>query len=43
VLDGLVADEAVNGVPCVVTDTLMGDEEARRRVASEVLDFGVGL
>jgi LPPG:FO 2-phospho-L-lactate transferase len=43
VVDGLVADEAVNGVPCLVTDTLMGDEEARRRVASEVLEFGVGL
>jgi LPPG:FO 2-phospho-L-lactate transferase len=43
VVDGLVADEAVNGVPCLVADTLMGDEEARRRVASEVLEFGVGL
>jgi LPPG:FO 2-phospho-L-lactate transferase len=43
VVDGLVADEAVNDVPCLVTDTLMGDEEARRRVASEVLEFGVGL
>jgi LPPG:FO 2-phospho-L-lactate transferase len=43
VVDGLVADEAVNGLPCLVTDTLMGDEEARRRVASEVLEFGVGL
>jgi LPPG:FO 2-phospho-L-lactate transferase len=43
VVDGLVADEAVNGVPCLVADTLMGDEEARRRVASEVLGFGVGL
>ena len=43
VVDGLVADETVNGVPCLVTDTLMGDQEARRRVASEVLEFGVGL
>ena len=43
VVDGLVADEAVNGLPCLVTETLMGDEEARRRVASEVLEFGVGL
>jgi LPPG:FO 2-phospho-L-lactate transferase len=42
-VDGLVADDEVNGVPCLVTDTLMGDEEARRRVASEVLEFGVGL
>jgi hypothetical protein len=30
-------------VPCLVTDTLMGDEEARRRVASEVVEFGAGL
>jgi LPPG:FO 2-phospho-L-lactate transferase len=43
VVDGLVADEAVNGVPCLVADTLMGDVVARRRVASEVLEFGVGL
>src|ERR687895_2184721 len=43
VVDGLVADEVVNGVPCLVTETLMGDEEARRRVASDVLEFGVGL
>jgi LPPG:FO 2-phospho-L-lactate transferase len=42
-IDGLVADEAVDGVPCLVTDTLLDGEEARRRVASEVLDFGLGL
>jgi LPPG:FO 2-phospho-L-lactate transferase len=42
-IDGLVADEAAEGVRCLVTDTLMDDEEARRRVASEVLEFGVGL
>jgi LPPG:FO 2-phospho-L-lactate transferase len=43
VIDGLVADEPVAGMPCLVTDTLMVDEEARRRVASEVLEFGRGL
>jgi LPPG:FO 2-phospho-L-lactate transferase len=42
-LDGLVADEAVDGVECLVTDTLMDDEPARRRVASEVVEFGLGL
>jgi LPPG:FO 2-phospho-L-lactate transferase len=42
-IDGLVADGAVNGVPCLVTDTLMDSEEARRRVASEVVEFGLGL
>ena len=43
VIDGVVADEAVDGLPCLVTGTLMDDEEARRRVASEVLRFGRGL
>jgi LPPG:FO 2-phospho-L-lactate transferase len=42
-IDGLVADEAVDGVPYLVTDTLMDSEEARRRVASEVVEFGLGL
>jgi LPPG:FO 2-phospho-L-lactate transferase len=42
-IDGLVADEAVDGVPCLVTDTLMDSDEARRRVASEVVEFGIGL
>jgi LPPG:FO 2-phospho-L-lactate transferase len=42
-LEGLVADEAVEGLPCLVTDTLMDREEARRRVASEVVEFGLGL
>jgi LPPG:FO 2-phospho-L-lactate transferase len=42
-IDGLVADEPVRGLPCLVTDTLMGDEEARRRVAFEVVEFGLGL
>ena len=43
VIDGVVADEAVDSRPCLVTGTLMDDEEARRRVASEVLRFGRGL
>jgi LPPG:FO 2-phospho-L-lactate transferase len=42
-IDGLVADESVDGVPCLVTDTLMDSDEARRRVASEVVEFGIGL
>ena len=42
-VDGLVADEPVHGVPCLVTDTLMDSEEARRRVASEAVEFGLGL
>jgi LPPG:FO 2-phospho-L-lactate transferase len=42
-IDGVVADEAVEGLPSLVTDTIMGDAEARRRVASEVVEFGLGL
>jgi LPPG:FO 2-phospho-L-lactate transferase len=42
-IDGVVADEAVEGLPSLVTDTMMGDAEARRRVASEVVEFGLGL
>jgi hypothetical protein len=38
-----VADEPVEGVPCLVTGTLMDSEEARRRVASEVVEFGLGV
>jgi LPPG:FO 2-phospho-L-lactate transferase len=43
VIDGVVADEAVTESPCLVTDTLMDDEEARRRLAAEIVDFGRGL
>jgi len=43
VLDGIVADEPVEGLPHVVTDTLMGDAAARRRVAEETLRFAEAL
>ena len=43
VIDAVVADEAVEGLPCLVTGTLMDSAEARRRVAVEVLEFGLGL
>jgi LPPG:FO 2-phospho-L-lactate transferase len=42
-VDGLVADEPADGAPCHVTQTLMDGEEARRRVAAEVVEFGLGL
>ena len=42
-VDGVVADEAVEGLPSLATDTVMGDEEARRRVAFEVVEFGLEL
>jgi LPPG:FO 2-phospho-L-lactate transferase len=38
-LDGLVADEPADSVRTLVTDVEMGDDEARRRVAREVLAF----
>jgi LPPG:FO 2-phospho-L-lactate transferase len=38
-LDGLVADEPAESVRTLVTDVEMGDHEARRRVAREVLAF----
>jgi LPPG:FO 2-phospho-L-lactate transferase len=43
VIDGLVADEPVEGIPSLVTGTLMDGAEERRRVASEVVEFGLGL
>ncbi|HEU4974809.1 MAG TPA: 2-phospho-L-lactate transferase [Baekduia sp.] len=44
-LDGLVADEPAPdaGVPVREVDTLMGDADARRRVAAEVLRFAEEL
>ena len=42
-LDGLVADEAVDGLPVLRIDTLLGDPESRRRVAGETLSFAEGL
>jgi LPPG:FO 2-phospho-L-lactate transferase len=46
-LDGLVADEAIGAdalaIPTLQTDTLLGDPDARRRVAHEVLSFAEGL
>ena len=42
-IDGLVADEAVAGLPVLQTDTLMADAESRRRVAAETLRFAEGL
>jgi LPPG:FO 2-phospho-L-lactate transferase len=43
VIDGLVADEPAEGVPVRITDTLMPDAAARRRVAGETLAFARSL
>ncbi len=42
-LDGIVADEEVEGLPALRIDTLMADADGRRRVAEEVLRFAEGL
>jgi len=44
-LDGLVADEqaAGAGLPVMVTDTMMGDPDARARLARTTLTFAHGL
>jgi LPPG:FO 2-phospho-L-lactate transferase len=42
-IDGLVADEPVEGLPVLQTDTLMDDAASRRRVAAETLAFAEGL
>ena len=39
VLDGIVADEEVDGLPSVCIDTLMDTPEDRRRVATAALDL----
>jgi LPPG:FO 2-phospho-L-lactate transferase len=42
-VDGVVADEPVDGLPCLVTGTLMDDGERRQQVASEIVEFGRSL
>ena len=43
VIDGIVADEPADGIPELVTDTLMQSAEGRGRLAREVLDFAASL
>jgi LPPG:FO 2-phospho-L-lactate transferase len=43
VVDGLVADERTGAVPVLETSVLMDDDEARRRVAGQTLQFALGL
>jgi LPPG:FO 2-phospho-L-lactate transferase len=42
-IDGVVADEPVEGVPALVTDTLMADAATRRALARKILDFAESL
>jgi LPPG:FO 2-phospho-L-lactate transferase len=41
VVDGVVADEPADGVPCLVTDTMMDGPERMRELAGEVMEFGL--
>ena len=43
VVDGVVADEPVAGVPGLETDTLMDTDDARRDLAAKILDFAGSL
>ena len=43
VIDGVVADEPVEGVPALVTDTLMSDADTRSALARKTLDFADSL
>jgi LPPG:FO 2-phospho-L-lactate transferase len=43
VLDGIVADEHVPGIECLVTDTLMVSSAERVALATNTLDFAVKL
>jgi len=42
-LDGIVADEPVPGIPTLQTDVLMDTAAARRRLAAETVDFARSL
>jgi LPPG:FO 2-phospho-L-lactate transferase len=43
VIDGIVADERVDGLPALRTQTLMSDAATRRRLADETLAFARAL
>ena len=40
VIDAMVADERVEGLPCLVTDTLLDTPEQRRSMAETIVQFG---
>jgi LPPG:FO 2-phospho-L-lactate transferase len=43
VLDGVVADEPVDSLPALQTDTLMSDADGRRTLAGKILEFAGSL
>ena len=42
-IDAMVADEQIDGLPCLVTDTLLDTPERRRRLAEDILELGTTL
>lgn len=42
-LDGMLADEAIPGLPTLQADTLMSDSQTRARVAEQALSFALSL
>ena len=42
-LDGMLADETVPGLPTLQADTLMADSAGRARVAEQALSFALSL
>jgi LPPG:FO 2-phospho-L-lactate transferase len=42
-IDGIVADQPVDGLPTLVTDLMMAGPEGRLRLARETLEFALGL
>lgn len=42
-IDGLISDQRVEGMPVLETDVLMATPDARRRVAEETLKFALAL
>jgi LPPG:FO 2-phospho-L-lactate transferase len=42
-LDGMVVDDQVDGIPTLCTDLRMGDAPNRARLAAEVLQFAEAL
>ena len=43
VIDGLVCDEPLDGLPVLETDVLMEGAQGRRRLAQEALEFALSL
>ncbi len=42
-LDGMVADETLEGLPALRTETRMGDAQERARLARACVEFAAGL